>query len=224
MKQYICQFILIIVTINSVFAINSTFCLEETVQNSNHQYPIQRKSITLGIPLTHFSPKSNNNGLEYNMKVINPGVEALLNYSLSNSTSFTTGLSYQYNKITYWEHSFDIKTITNEISIPLLISLKLFQSTVSDMELFAGFYLGQYVSIINHTNIFEENKKNYAKLFSVDDFIGDIYVAIGKKLILKKIPIGVDLFFRYRLKEHHLVNSEVSRSFYGIKLKYGFNL
>ena len=200
---------------------NPTFCLKDTAQNSTHKNPVHnKKSLTIGIPLTHFSLKNYHNGLDYNIRFISPGIEALFQYSLNNSINFSTGISYQYNKITYGEHSSDIKTITNEISIPFLISLKLLQSTIPDMELSAGFYLGQYVTISNNIYLFGHNKKNYATLFSADDFIGDIYVAIGKDLFFKKIPIGLDLFFRYRLKKHQIVNHEVSQSFYGIKLKY----
>jgi hypothetical protein len=224
MKQLFLQISFTVIIINSVFAINPKFYLEGTVRDSTHQNPFQRKSVTIGILLTHFSSNRNNNGSDYNIQFINPGAEALFHYSINKSICLNTGLSYQYNKITYWEHSPDIKSITNEISIPLLISLYLFQSTVSDMELTAGFYLGQYVSITNNTPLFENYKKNYAKLFSSDDFIGDIYASIGKNSILKKFPIGFDLFFRYRLKEHQSVNHYVSRSFYGIKLNYGFNL
>jgi hypothetical protein len=203
---------------------NPTFCLKNTAQNSTHKDTVPRKSLIIGIPLTHFSPKNYHNELDYNIRFISPGIEALFQYSLNNSINFSTGLSYQYNKITYGEHSSDIKTITNEISIPFLISLKLLQSTIPDMELAAGFYLGQFVTISNNIYLFGHNKKNYATLFSADDFIADIYVAIGKELFLKKIPIGFDLFFRYRLKKHQIVNHEVSQSFYGIKLKYALNL
>ncbi|GEM_PF-2619227 len=61
-------------------------------------------------------------------------------------------------------------------------------------------------------------------MFSMDDFIGDIYIAMGEKTISKKIPIGFNFFFRYRLKKHEIVNHEVMRSFYGIKLKYELNI
>ena len=224
MKQLFLQLFFSAIIINSIFATNPTYCIEDTMQDIVNRNNVQKKSITIGIPLTHFAPKKNINGLDYKVKFISPGVEAQFNFPLSNSTNFITGLSYQYNKITYWENSPDIRTITNELSIPLLISLDLFKSTTSDMELTFGFYLGQYFTISNNLVIFGHDKKNYAKLFSTDDFIGDIYIAMGKKSIFKKIPIGFDLFFRYRLKEHQIVNSDVSRSFYGIKLKYEFNL
>jgi hypothetical protein len=168
--------------------------------------------------LTHFSPTNHNNGSDNKIRFISPGIEALFNYSLNNSIYFSTGLNYQYTKIYYGEYSSDIKTTTNELSIPFLISLKLLQSTVPDLELSTGFYLGQYVHISNNLVLFENYKKNYAKLFSADDFIGDAYLAIGKKSLFKKIPLGYGLFFRYRLKKHEIVNHEVSRSLYGIKL------
>lgn len=224
MKLLICQLFFTILVINSVFAINPTFYMEDTVRNSDHQYPVQRKSITIGIPLTHFSPKSNNNGLEYYTGTINLGFEALFNYSISNTASLSTGLNYQYNKITYRYHDPSLKTITNEITIPLLITFNLFQNKMAAIQLSSGFYLGQYISIIQHKREPRSYKKSYAELFSADDFIGDIYFAIGKNTIHKKIPIGVDLFFRYRLKERTFVNFYVDRAFYGIKLKYEFNL
>lgn len=224
MKQPFLQLLFTIIIINSAFAINPTFYLEGTVRDSTHQNHIQRKSVTIGVLLTHFSPNSKNNDSDYDIRFINPGAEALFHYSLSNSTSLTTGLSYQHIKITHGQNSSDIKTVTNEISIPLFMSVKLFQPTIFNMELSSGFYFGQYVKISNNIDLFENDEKNYAKLFSVDDFIGDVYVGIGKKSILKKIPIGLDLFFRYRLKEHQSVNHYVSRPFYGIKLKYGFSL
>jgi hypothetical protein len=199
---------------------NPTFCLKDTTQNSTHKDPVHKKSLTIGIPLTHFSLKNNHNGLDNNIRFINPGIEALFHYPLNNSVNFITGLCYQYNKVTHGEISYNIKTTTNELTIPFLISLKLLKSRIPNMELSAGLYFGQYVTIANNIYLFEHNKKNYAKLFSVDDIIGDIYIAIGKESFFQEIPIGYDLFFRYRLRKHQIVNHEVSQSFYGIKLKY----
>jgi len=211
--------------INSVNALNSSLCLGDTIlKNSSHQNIVHKKSVTIGILLTHFSHKSDNSGIESNIEFINPGIEALFHYSINDNTSLATGLSYQYSKIIYGENSLDLNTKVREISIPLLLSIKPLRSTISDMELSGGFYLGQYVSISNSFQIYGYNRGNYAKLFSMDDFIGDIYVGISKESIIKKIPIGFNLFFRFRIKEQQLVNSKVSRPFYGLKFMYEFNL
>jgi hypothetical protein len=224
MKIFICQLVFTILLINSVNAINSKFCLGDTILNSSHQNLVHKKSITTGILLTHFSHKSDNSGIESNIEFINPGIETLFHYYFNDIASFAIGLSYQSSKIIYGENSLDFNTKVQEISIPLLLTIKPLRTTASDMELSGGFYFGQYVAISNSFRIYGNDENNYAKLFSMDDFIGDIYLAIGKRLIIKKIPIGFDLFFRYRLKEHQLVNSKVSRPFYGVKFTYAFNL
>jgi len=223
MKLPALLFLFSVLLTNSVFA-SPTSRLEDTIPNGSHQNLVQKKSITLGILSTHFFHKNDNSGIESNIQFLNPGVEALFHYPLNDIASLAIGLSYQYSKIIYGERSLGLKTMMNEVSIPLLLSIKPFRSTIPDMELAGGFYFGQYVSIRNSFQVFEGGKKNYAELFSKDDFIGDVYAAIGKKSIIKKIPIGFDLFFRYRLKEHQVINRTVSRPFFGIKLKYRFNL
>lgn len=224
MKKIICRLAFILIAINLVFATESTIHARDTIPNSSHQNIVQKKSITVGAIFTHFSPTNNDNGLEYSTELITPGIEAKFCYAISNTVSLSTGINYQYNKITYRYDDPSIKTITNEIAIPLLINLNLFQNKTSGLQLSSGFYLGQYLSIIDYNRVSWNDKTNYAKLFSTDDFIADIYFAIGKNKIHKKVPFGVDLFFRYRLKEHSFVNFYVNRAFYGIKIKYAFNL
>ena len=224
MKTIIYQLILTLLATSSANALNPRSWEKNTKLNESHQSLAQKRSITIGILSTHFFYKNDNSGIESNIESMNPGAEALFHYSLNNITSLATGLSYQHNNIIHGESSLGLKTRINEVAIPLLLSIKLFQSSVPDMELAGGFYFGQYVSIKNSHHFFENDKKNYANLFSMDDFIGDTYVAIGKQSIIKKIPIGLDLFFRYRLKEHQLINRNIARAFYGIKFTYGFNL
>jgi hypothetical protein len=162
--------------------------------------------------------------LEYSTDFITPGMEIEFCYALNNSCSLSTGLNYQYNKITYRFDDPSIKALTNEITIPLLISLNLFQNKTAGIQISTGAYIGQYFSIIQHKREPRRYTKSYAKLFSIDEFIGDIYFSIGKNKFHEKIPVGVDLFFRYRLKEHSFVNFYVDRAIYGMKIKYVFNL
>lgn len=224
MKKIICQLAFILLAINLVFAREPTIHARDTIPNSSHQNIVQKKSITVGAIFTHFSPTNNDNGLEYSTELIAPGIEIKYCYALNKSVSLSTGLNYQYNKITYRFDDPSIKTLTNEITIPLLISLNLFQNKITGLQLSSGAYLGQYISIIQHKREPRKFKKSYAKLFSADDFIGDIYFSIGKNMFNKNIPVGVDLYFRYRLIKHSFVNFYADRAFYGIKFNYVFNL
>ena len=224
MRLFFSQLAIIFLFINPVLASELTSFGNDTIPNHSNKNIIQIESITAGILFSHFSPKNYSNGIENNTAFINPGIEILFHFPLYKTISFASGLNYQHCKIMHGQKSLDIKTVTDEITIPLLITLNPFPHTSQDIELTAGFYLGQYVRISNNVTFFENNDDNYAELFSSDDLIGDILIGMGKKSIIKTIPIGLDLFFRYRLKQHLSVNHEVYRSFYGIKLKYEFNL
>ena len=224
MRLFFFHLAIIFIFINPVMAIERTSFGNDTIVNHSIQNIFKIESITAGILFSHFTPKNYSDGIENNTAFINPGIEILIHFSLCKTINFTSGLNYQHCKIMHGQKSLDIKTMTDEISVPLLLTLNPIPHTVQDVELTAGFYLGQYVRISNNVTLFENNDDNYAELFSSDDFISDIFIGIGKKSIIKSMPIGFDLFFRYRLKQHLSVNHEVYRSLYGIKLKYEFNL
>lgn len=101
MKTIICQLAFILLAINLVFATEPTFQARDTILNSSHQNLVQKKSVTVGPIFTHFSPTNNDNGLEYSTELIAPGIEIKYCYALNKSVTISTGLNYQYNKITY---------------------------------------------------------------------------------------------------------------------------
>lgn len=221
MKLIILLPILLLAT--SVLAAKTNSCRTDTARTANHQNTDHIKSITISTLFTHFSPTSNNNGLEYDTDLISPGLEIKYCYALNNSVILSTGLNYQYNKLTYRFDDPSIKTITNELTIPFVISLNVFQNWITGLQLSSGCYLGQYLSITEYKREPRKFQKNYSEFLSGDDIIADLYFDIGKNRINKNIPIEIDLFLRYRLKEHSLVNFYVSRIFYGLKLSYDFN-
>ena len=219
-------FILLVITSTSVLGNYSL--RSDTTLLAEHSESTHKLFFTLGIPLTHFSSKSD----MHFTTIVNPGVEALVHHHLNKTTRLSTGLNYQYSRYTYTPSSYNNYRNMNELTIPLLATFYLFYPNNLNPEFTIGLYIGQYISIVTDSDPprigFEEepfvNKRNKAEFLSPRDLIGDFYVSYGHKAVFKKVPIGFDLFFRYRLKKHSPINNTISRALYGIKLNYQLKL
>lgn len=230
MKLFFFFFIITILFTNSAIAVT-------TVSNSNDAGKMtvnpairdstKRLFFSLGAGFTHFSPTGNAKEKYWDTPLFNMGGEALIGYKINKNISLSSGISYQYGKIALSQPSYyGDRTIFQETTFPFLASFPFLNRRETKYFITTGFYLGEYSHIKRETKgskISPDTKwHNYPIDKNSPNFICDFYFGLSNQPISAKVPIGFELFFKYRTKDHWL-NQDVSRFIYGIKIKHQFN-
>ncbi|MCF6333947.1 MAG: hypothetical protein L3J11_11750 [Draconibacterium sp.] len=228
MKLYALFFLFSILLVNSASATLSSGYKKDTIPNYNNENQIKKKTLSIGLVLSRFSPSMA--GKESNLKtsLFNLGGESLINFKLHNNITISTGVHYQYGKI---EKTFiKERTIFGELSLPLIMKIPLSSSITNEFYLSTGVYIGQYIHVKMETkggNLVSDNKWHefpieYIDGYSSENLITDFYFGLGySELANKNGLFHFNLFAKYRLNEHWL-NQHVSKLIFGVKINHFF--
>lgn len=184
-------------------------------------------SFSLGVTFSHFIPTGKAKELYWKTSVVNLGGESLIRYRVNKNFGLSSGVNYQYGKISTGT-SFDYygdRTMFHEITFPVLADYPCFKISETKFFLTTGVYLGKYSKIKRQTKgnkliPGEPQWHDYPNPIGSESqkFVCDYYFSLGNKSAAK-IPVYFELFFKYRINEHWL-NENVSKFMYGIKIKH----
>lgn len=214
--------ILSIFVVNASLACNynkiSNDAISSTVDSTNNI------SLSLGVTFSHFIPTNEAKDKYWDTPLLNMGGEALISYNFNENQSILTGFNYQYGKIALKDYYYGDRTMFHEITFPILGDFSVLNISKTKLFLRTGIYLGQYSKVKRETKggkISPDTNKwyDYPINNGSPNFICDYYVSLRNKPINTKVPIYLELFFKYRINEHWLTD-DISRFMYGIKLTY----
>jgi hypothetical protein len=185
-----------------------------------------KSDIGFNLTLAHFTGTSKE--LDYPPKgyytyPINPGIEILYRYKLTNWISVGTGACYQTGQIPAYLNRFKF----DEFSIPLLFRFVTNPASKSNVFLSTAIYAGKilYVSADNYGKIdWHKLELKYIQGYSPNSFFVDLslYAGISSKA-LNQSKFSVSPVVKFRVKENWMENYRKSM-YYGIIISYQLNL
>lgn len=159
----------------------------------------------------------------YYAYAIDPGIEILYRYKLTNSISVGTGANYQSGRIPAFLNRFKF----GEISIPFLFRIVTNPESESKYFMSTAIYVGKilHFSADNYGKVdWHRLETNYIWGYSPNSFFVDLSLNVGVSLNDKnQNEFSVSPVVKFRVKDNWMENYRKS-IYYGIMFSYQLNL
>ncbi len=201
-------------------------CLMFSAFQGKAQAQEVKSDIGFNLTLAHYTGTSED--MYYHPKgyytySIDPGIEILYRYKLSNSISVGTGASYQTGRIPAYLDRFKL----GEISIPLLFRVITNPEGESKFFLSSAIYAGKilHISADNFGRVdWHKMGMNYIQGYSPNSFFVDLSLNAGVSFKADgKNEFSISPVVKIRVKDNWMENYRES-IYYGIIFSYQLNL
>lgn len=186
-----------------------------------------KSSLVFGVNGTHFQrtgEKSDINGF-YN-DLVDPGVEVLYQYGLTNKLYLSSGLIYQYARVANWDGARN-RFRFGEISLPVIAKIKLSNNEAWYPHGSLGISYGKLVHPIygspNKGTGWDDGPARDFADYSGKSFFTDLLLSFGMNFRLaNQNEFSVAPFIKYRFNDNWM-GYFMEDFFWGINLNYQLN-
>ncbi len=189
---------------------------------------LSKSSLIIGGTLAHYDRSGKfSDIIGFYKYPVDPGVELLYQYQVSNAFFVGAGINYQLGRIANWDGQVD-RFRFREISVPLFGKLKFTQSNNKNFFAVVGFSPGKMVSVDWESPAkgtgWDSVDKKYDTHYSDKDSFADILFGLGLSIpAFHHHEFAAIPYLKYRVNDNW-VGYARDNFFYGIKLSYQLNL
>lgn len=189
---------------------------------------LSKSSFIIGGALTHYDRSGKFTDITGFYKYpVDPGVELLYQYQVSNTFFIDAGINYQLGRIANWEGQVD-RFRFGEVSVPLMCKLEFAQSYKKNFFGVMGFSLGKMVYVDWESpakgNEWDNVDKGYDNHYSGKDSFVDLLFGLGLSIpTFHHNEFAAIPYLKYRVKDNWIGYAR-DNFFYGLKFSYQLNL
>lgn len=187
-----------------------------------------KSSLVCGVVGTHFQRTGEKSDIEgfYN-DLLDPGIELLYQYGLTNKLYLSLGFIYQYARLANWKGA-ESRFRFGEISIPVIAKLKLTNNEVCYPYGSIGFSYGKMIHPIwgspNKGTGWDDDPARYFDYYSGKGFFADLLLSFGMSFHLaNQNEFSVAPILKYRFKDNWMGHF-MKDTFLGININYQLNI
>lgn len=187
-----------------------------------------KNSLVFGGMLTHFQRSGEKSDIKgfYNYPV-DPGAELLYQYQLSRVFFLSSGFSYQYGRISTWKGARN-RFRFGEISVPVMLKLKLIQGDKKNFFASVGFAYGKMLHLDwespSSLNEWIDVPRKYNEHYSNNDSFADLLLGLGMSFPNShQNEFEIAPYIKCRVKDNWMGYFR-NNLYYGLKISYQLNL